>query len=78
MKTLLTVNKGAPYALEFDNLITDLVAEANELRDYDGEGGGDWNSAESDSHSSPLETSYTNIWNVRGIGVNYMDHFYIN
>ena len=41
LKNLLTVNKGAPYALEFDTLITDLVAETNELKDYDGEGGGD-------------------------------------
>ena len=41
LKNLLTTNKGAQYALEFDKLITDLVAEANELKDYDGEMGGD-------------------------------------
>ena len=33
--------------------------------------------ADSDSQFSPLELSYTNIhsWNVRGIGVSYMDKF---
>ena len=41
LHNLLAMNKGAPYALEFDKLITDLVAETNELKDYDGEGGGD-------------------------------------
>ena len=41
LKNLLTVNKGPQYALEFEKFITDLVGEANELKDYDGEGGSD-------------------------------------
>ena len=80
LKNLLAVNKGGAYALEFDKLITDLVAEASELKDYDGESGGGWLFAVRDSHFPPLETSYTNIhsWDVRGVGVNLMDRFLHN
>ena len=34
---LLTVNRTAAYAAEFDELLGDFVTEANEIRDYDGE-----------------------------------------
>ena len=37
LKNLLTVNKTAAYAAEFDKLLCDLVTEANEIKDYDGE-----------------------------------------
>ena len=37
LKSLLTANKTAVYAAEFDKLLCDLVAEANEIKDYDGE-----------------------------------------
>ena len=37
LKSLLTTNRSATYAAEFDKLLVDLVAEANEIKDYDGE-----------------------------------------
>ena len=37
LKNLLTTNRSATYAAEFDKLLLDLVAEANETKDYDGE-----------------------------------------
>ena len=41
LKNLSSVNKGTAYALNFNKLTTDLVAEASELKDFDGEGGGE-------------------------------------
>ena len=33
----MTVRKGVIYAAEFDKLLVDIVKEANELQEYDGE-----------------------------------------
>ena len=41
LKSLLTTSKGLQYALEFDKLISGLIGETSELKDYVGEGGGD-------------------------------------
>ena len=37
LRNLLTVNRTAAYATEFDKLLGDLVTEANDIKDYDGE-----------------------------------------
>jgi hypothetical protein len=37
LKILLTVNRTAAYAADFDKLLCDSVTEANEIKDYDGE-----------------------------------------
>ena len=41
LKNLLTANRSAAYALEFDKFLSDLVTEANDLKDFDGENGGE-------------------------------------
>ena len=41
LKTLLTTNRSAAYAAAFDKLLSDLVVEANDLKDYDGENASD-------------------------------------
>ena len=37
LKSLLTTNRSETDAAEFDKLLVDLVAEANDIKDYDGE-----------------------------------------